>query len=66
MAMVVAGAGVGGASHQGRLYALTKGQTHLLVTGAGHGHLLWELRRWYYRDAMAPPSKKLYHRIRTR
>jgi len=65
MALVVAGAGAGGPSQQGHVHALTVGQTHLLLTGDGHGHFLWELRRWYYRDAMAPPCKKLYHRIRT-
>ena len=64
MALVVAGAGAGGPSQQGHLCALKVGQTHLLVTDDGHGHFLWELRRWYYRDAMAPPGTKLYHRIR--
>ena len=65
MAMVVAGAGAAGPCQQGHLYALRVGQTLLLVTCDGHGRFLWELRRWYYRDAMAPPIKKLYHRSRT-
>lgn len=49
----------------GNLSCVTVGQTQLLVTASGHGTFVWELRRWYYRDAMAPPEKRLYHRIRT-
>ena len=49
----------------GQMSVLTKGRTHLLVTDSGHGHFVWELRQGYYRDGMAPPTKKLFHRIRT-
>ena len=54
MAMVLANANVV-AAKTGQLSALTVGRTLLLVTSNGHGQFLWELRRWYYRDAMAPP-----------
>ena len=64
MAMVLANANVV-AAKTGQLSALTVGRTLLLVTSNGHGQFLWELRRWYYRDAMAPPLRRLYHRIRS-
>ncbi len=51
-------------SPPGQVFVLTIDRTHLLVTADGNGTFVWELRRWYYRDAMAPPAMKLYHRIR--
>ena len=66
MAMVVASSkGMDGPLQAGCFSVLTMGQTHLLMTSDGQGHFHWELRRWYYRDAMAPPAKRLFHRIRT-
>ena len=66
MALAIVGANAMAEPAQtGQMSVLTIGRTHLLVTDSGHGHFVWELRRWYYRDAMAPPTKKLFHRIRT-
>ena len=66
MALAIVGANAMAEPAQtGQMSVLTIGRTHLLVTASGNGHFVWELRRWFYRDAMAPPAKKLYHRIRT-